>query len=450
MSPMANPNKMTRKLMDEQSHGLTLFWFRRDLRLDDNAALYEALKSIYPVLPVFIFDNHILDKLPDKADKRVSFIYKALQIINETLMSKGSSVLVLKGDPLKQIQELVKKYPVRAVYCNHDYEPYARERDQAVAEWLASRNIPFYSFKDQVIFEKSDILKNDGTPYTVFTPYSKIWKHKLNREMIRSFPVENHTDRFYRTVPFLFPPFEETGFQQMNTPSPVPQVDEEIVLNYDLTRNLPAMDGTTRLSVHLRFGTVSIRHLVKTALRLNGEWLNELIWREFFMMILYHFPHVEKSSFKPKYNFIAWRNNEEEFHRWCEGETGYPMVDAGMRELNETGFMHNRVRMITASFLTKHLLIDWRWGEAYFAEKLLDYELSSNNGNWQWAAGCGCDAAPYFRIFNPYEQQKKFDPEMVYTNKWVKNLNRSDYPSPVVDHAFARERALLTYKKCLG
>jgi deoxyribodipyrimidine photo-lyase len=426
--------------------GIVIFWFRRDLRMNDNSGLYHALMSNYPVLPVFILDNHILDKLTDKAEPRVSFIENALHALQERLVKWGSSLLVLKGDPLSQFQELAGKYPVRAVYCNRDYEPYAMERDQNVADWLKIREIPFHSMKDQVIFEKSEILKSDSTPYSIFTPYSRIWKQKFNEEFVRSLPSESYPDRFYKTDPFHFP---ETGFTRTEVPSPVPVIDEEIIRNYHLTRNLPAVEGTSRLSVHLRFGTVSIRQLVKTALQLNEDWLNELIWREFFMMILVHFPHVENSSFKKKYDFIEWRNNEEEFRRWNCGETGYPIVDAGMRELNETGFMHNRVRMIVASFLTKHLLIDWRWGEAYFAQKLLDYELSSNNGNWQWAAGSGCDAAPYFRIFNPYEQQKKFDPEMTYTRRWVKNLKSPDYPPPIVEHAFARERALRVFGNTL-
>jgi len=430
--------------------GITLFWFRRDLRLNDNCGLYHALMESFPVLLVFIPDHHILDKLTEKADARINFIFKSLRLIQSELVKHESSLLVLQGDPLTIFQELAEKYSVRAVYCNHDYEPYAVERDRHVAEWLKTRGIPFHAFKDQVVFEKSEILKNDGTPYTIFTPYSRIWKQKLNEETLRPFRSEIYPDRFYKTAPFRFPEIEETGFRKISSPEPLPVIDETIIRNYHLTRNFPAVAGTSRLSVHLRFGTVSIRQLVKTALQLNEAWLNELIWREFFMMILHHFPHVATSSFKKKYDFIGWRNNEEEFGRWCAGETGYPIVDAGMRELNETGFMHNRVRMITASFLTKHLLIDWRWGEAYFAKKLLDYELSSNNGNWQWAAGCGCDAAPYFRVFNPYEQQKKFDPDMTYIRLWVKNLSSPAYPAPLVEHSFARERALKVYKHSLN
>lgn len=429
--------------------GITIFWFRRDLRLNDNCGLYHALTAHNPVLPVFILDQHILDELPDKADARVNFIFGALHHIQTELVKRGSSLLVLKGDPLTIIQQLTENYPVRAVYCNHDYEPYAIARDRAVEEWLAQKNIAFCSFKDQVIFEKSEIRKSDGTPYTVFTPYSHIWRQKISEVQLQEFPSEKLSHQFFQATPFRLPDISEAGFTQTASPEPIPVINEAIIRNYHLTRNLPAEEGTTRLSVHLRFGTVSIRQLVKSGLALNETWLNELIWREFFMMILHHFPQVVRQSFKAKYDFIPWRNDEGEFRRWCAGETGYPMVDAGMRELNETGFMHNRVRMVVASFLTKHLLVDWRWGEAYFAQKLLDYELSSNNGNWQWAAGCGCDAAPYFRVFNPWEQQKKFDPALVYIRRWVKNLNRADYPSPMVEHSFARERALLTYKSAL-
>jgi deoxyribodipyrimidine photo-lyase len=374
--------------------------------------LFHALSEQYPVLPIFILDQHILEKLTEKADARVNFIYGALQQMQRELVKLGSTLLIEKGDPLTILQKLTAVYPVRAVYCNHDYEPYSMERDRSVAEWLTIRNIPFRSFKDQVIFEKSEIVKGDGTPYTVFTPYSRIWRHKINADHFRQFPSERYTKRFFQTAPFGLPDITEAGFVKTVSPSTIPVINENIIRNYHLTRNFPYLEGTTRLGIHLRFGTVSIRQLIKTALGWNESWLNELIWREFFTMILWHFPRVVHNSFKAKYDFILWRNNEEEFRKWCSGETGYPIVDAGIRELNETGFMHNRVRMITASFLTKHLLIDWRWGELYFAQKLLDYELSSNNGNWQWAAGCGCDAAPYFRIFNPYEQQKKFDPEM--------------------------------------
>jgi deoxyribodipyrimidine photo-lyase len=428
---------------------ITLFWFRRDLRLNDNKGLYEALNNNHSVLPLFIFDTGILDKLPNKEDRRVCFILQALANMQEELVKMGSSLLVLKGDPLDIFKELCGEYSISAVYTNQDYEPAAIARDSAISGFLMSQNIPFLSFKDQVIFEKAEVTKADGAPYTIFTPYSKAWKQKWKEEKIGSFSISKLQKNFLRTGPLPLPSLREIGFAEMKIHDPVPVVNKEIILHYDETRNFPAVDGTTHLSVHLRFGTISIRKLAGIAADLNEQWLNELIWREFFMMILYHFPQVVNESFKKKYDLIAWRNQEGEFLKWCEGKTGYPIVDAGMRELNETGFMHNRVRMIVASFLTKHLLIDWRWGEAYFAEKLLDYELSSNNGNWQWAAGCGCDAAPYFRIFNPYEQVKKFDPQLLYIKKWVKDLDDFSYPPPMVDHKFARERVLRVYKEAL-
>jgi deoxyribodipyrimidine photo-lyase len=425
---------------------ITLFWFRRDLRLVDNTGLYHALAENQNVLPLFIFDTDILDKLSDKADRRVSFIHKALGNLQLQLINAGSTLLVRIGNPPEVFKQLTDDYNIKALYANHDYEPEAISRDQKIADFLKSKGIPFYTFKDQVIFEKSEIVKGDGSPYTVFTPYSKIWKLKLKAGDYRHWESEKMLIHLFKTSPLPVPGIEETGFIPVATPDPMPVIHEEIIRNYDLTRNLPFMEGTSNLSVHLRFGTVSIRRLVKIALELNEQWLNELIWREFFMMILYHFPYVVHHSFREKYDFIEWRNNEEEFARWCRGDTGYPMVDAGMREMNETGLMHNRVRMVVASFLTKHLLIDWRWGEAWFAEKLLDFELSSNNGNWQWAAGTGCDAAPYFRIFNPWQQTERFDPQLIYTRRWVKNLGQANYPAPMVDHKLARERALKAYK----
>jgi len=426
-----------------------LFWFRRDLRISDNAGLFQALSSNIPVLPIFIFDTDILDKLQNKKDARVSFIYISLLNLQEKFVKAGSSLLVLKGRPKEVIEQLLEKYSIRAVYINHDYELAAIERDKEISELLKKQKIALHSFKDQVIFERSEITKNDGTPYTIFTPYSKIWKQKLSETTIKKFASEKLLGNLYKTNPLRLPTLKEIGFLAVETLPTAPFISKSIIRNYHETRNIPSVEGTTNLSTHLRFGTISIRELVKIASELNEQWLNELIWREFFMMILFHFPYVTTGSFKKKYDFIVWRNNENEFDKWCKGETGYPIVDAGMRELNETGLMHNRVRMIVASFLTKHLLIDWRWGEAYFAEKLLDFELSSNNGNWQWAAGCGCDSAPYFRIFNPYEQVKRFDPDLIYIRKWVKNLNELDYPPPIVDHKFARERVLRVYKTAL-
>jgi len=427
---------------------VTIFWFRRDLRLTDNHGLFHALKRQYPVLPVFIFDKNILDPLTDKSDKRVSFIYQTLGGLREELIKAGSSLLVIYDTPLSAFKAICSSFDVKEVITNHDYEPYAIERDQQVSDLLASKKISFRSFKDQVIFERSQVVKKDRSTYTIFTPYSKAWKQQYNEQKPGSYNSDKLFNRFFRTESFYFPSLAEIGFTLSNIKVPSPVIDKNIIALYDKRRDIPYLNGTTRLSVHLRFGTISIRQLVKMANDLNEQWLNELIWREFFMMILYHFPRVVNESFKREYDNIQWRNNEKEFEAWCKGETGYPIVDAGMRELRETGFMHNRVRMIVASFLTKHLLIDWRWGEAYFAEKLLDYELSSNNGNWQWAAGSGCDAAPYFRIFNPALQTKRFDPKLLYIKKWVKDFN-SYHLRPVVEHEFARRRALAVYSAAL-
>jgi deoxyribodipyrimidine photo-lyase len=428
---------------------LSIFWFRRDLRLHDNHGLYQALTQSEAVLPIFIFDTEILDGLKDKADKRVHFIHQTLSTINTTLQAGGSSLYVLHAKPIHAIKKLVQEFDIKAVYTNHDYEPYAIRRDAEIAGYLDQKGIGFHTFKDQVIFEEAEVVKKDGSPYTIYTPYSKAWKEKYAEGNKARYPSEKHQDRFIKTNPFPFPSLRQIGFTETKQEIPPTSLDEEIIRNYEQTRNLPAVHGTSRLSIHLRFGTVSIRELAAKASRWNATWLNELIWREFFMMILWHFPQVVTESFKSKYDRIQWRNNEVEFQKWCAGETGYPMVDAGMRELNHTGFMHNRVRMVVASFLTKHLLIDWRWGEAYFAEKLLDYELSSNNGNWQWCAGCGCDAAPYFRIFNPYEQQKKFDPDLIYIRRWIKDY-QPGYLDPIVDHEFARNRALKVFKDALS
>lgn len=427
----------------------SIFWFRRDLRLSDNHGLYQSLTQSGTVLPIFIFDPNILETLADKADKRVNFIYQTLKAIQEQLTETGSSLYVLHATPLEAFEQLTKAYDIKAVYTNHDYEPYAIARDTEVSEFLKTKHIAFHSFKDQVIFEKDDIVKSDSTPYTIFTPFSKVWKAKYNEGKKVRYPSEKHLDKLFQTRPHPFPSLADIGFEKSHVDIPSLTPDKSIIQHYDDTRNLPYLNGTTRLSVHLRFGTVSVRELAAIASKLNDQWLNELIWREFFMMILWHFPRVVTESFKVKYDNIPWRNDPDEFQRWCDGQTGYPMVDAGMRELNETGFMHNRVRMVVASFLTKHLLIDWRWGEAYFAEKLLDYDLSANNGNWQWCAGCGCDAAPYFRIFNPAEQQKKFDPDMIYIRKWVKGF-KPGYIQPVVDHEFARKRVLEVYKAALN
>jgi deoxyribodipyrimidine photo-lyase len=437
-------------MIDKQNNTeLIIFWFRRDLRLNDNAGLFEALKNDNSVLPLFIFDSEILEKLPGTEDKRVAFIYDAILNLQNELLKVGSSMLVLHGNPLSVFENLLNTYTIVSVYANSDYEPTTIERDLKILIFLKNKGIAFKLFKDQVVFEKSEIVKEDGSPFKIFTPYSKVWKYKLNQVKIEVFQSEKMLNNFYKTKPFQIPSLDEIGFKNVEIIHSRPLIDINIIRQYHETRNFPFINGTSNLSVHLRFGTLSVRELVKIAIDLNEQFLNELIWREFFMMILYHYPYVANECFKKKYNYIVWRNNEEEFKKWCLGETGYPIVDAGMRELNETGLMHNRVRMIVASFLTKHLLIDWRWGEAYFAEKLLDFELSSNNGNWQWSAGCGCDAAPYFRVFNPHEQIKKFDPNLIYTQKWVKNLNKADYPAPIIEHKFARERFLKIYKTTL-
>jgi deoxyribodipyrimidine photo-lyase len=428
---------------------INLFWFRRDLRINDNAGLFHALKERKNVVPIFIFDTDILDRLESKEDQRLDFIYEHVKAMQDELRGMGSDLLIKLGSPRKVFSDLITEYNIESVYCNHDYEPIAIERDHQIKKLLEHKETEFFTFKDQVIFEKSEITKDDGKPYTVFTPYMKKWKAKLSPFYIKKYPVKNYLSHLKKIKFKDIPTMKEIGFVETVKTNYEPTIPEDIISNYHLTRDFPALKGTSRLSVHLRFGTVSIRELVQRAKKLNDTWLNELIWREFYMMILYHFPHVAGNAFKKDYDKIEWSNNEEHYNKWCEGKTGYPIVDAGMRELNKTGFMHNRVRMITASFLTKHLLIDWRWGEAYFAKKLLDFELSSNNGGWQWSASSGCDAAPYFRIFNPWEQTKKFDPELKYIKKWIPEYDELNYIQPIVDHKWARERVLKTYKRAL-
>lgn len=419
---------------------INIFWFRRDLRLDDNTGLSLALKAGLPVLPIFIFDEEIITEL-DKDDARVQFIHESLNSIHSLLKQYNSSLLVIKGKPLEVWEKLAETYSIDSVFTNKDYEPYAISRDQQVKDFLSAKQIEFNAFKDQVIFEANEVLKPDGTPYTVFTPYKNKWHQNLAEITTQTMEFSHLMECTYD-----FPSLKSIGFQ--TSPIKVPPFNLDVATAYAETRDIPSLEGTSHLSVHLRFGTVSVRKILQQ-LDFNKHivFINELVWREFFMQILFHFPFVVHNNFRSKYDAIEWRNNEEEFEKWCNGQTGYPIVDAGMRELNQTGFMHNRVRMITASFLCKHLLINWQWGEAYFAKKLLDYDLSSNNGNWQWAAGTGCDAAPYFRVFNPYEQTKRFDSELKYIKKWIPELDTFDYPSPIVDHKFARQRALDTYKK---
>ena len=423
---------------------VTIFWFRRDLRLGDNRGLFEALNAGLPVVPLFIFDRDILDKLNDRADARVGFIQQEISALNDELKAVGSSMLVKHATPAEAWEELLTEYEVKNVFANHDYEPYALTRDEQLAAIFSQKGIAFHTFKDEVIFERDEVVKDDGKPYTVFTPYSRKWLQKFSNVGIKTYPSETLLDRCEQQKNREIPGLEAMGFEPSSIRIPGKEYTS-VLANYGKNRDFPALPATSRIGIHLRFGTLSIRELVQTALAVTDKtWLMELIWREFYFMILWHFPHTTTQAFKPAYDRIEWRNNEAEFAAWCEGKTGYPIVDAGMRELNETGFMHNRVRMVVASFLTKHLLIDWRWGEAYFAEKLLDYELSANNGNWQWAAGSGCDAAPYFRIFNPEEQTKKFDAEEIYIRKWVKEKSK-----PIVEHKFARERCLDVYKKAV-
>lgn len=421
---------------------VNIFWFRRDLRLHDNTALFHALQSKLPVLPIFIFDENIIDELPED-DARISFIYDTLWTIDNQLKNYDRSLKVFKGSPLSVFKRLLEDHDIKGVFCNKDYEPYAIKRDNEVRTFLGNYGIGFNTFKDHVVFEENEITKDDGKPYTVFTPFAKKWKSILTNNDLKTYNVDIFPDSLLK-IEESFPLLKEIGFKKSKVK--VPDYTLKGLNNYSDERNLPAKDSTSKLSVHLRFGTVSVREQVSKATKLGDDFLNELIWREFFHQILWHFPHVVNAAFKPKYEQIPWRNNEVEFDKWCKGNTGYPIVDAGMRELNQTGLMHNRVRMITASFLCKHLLIDWRWGEAYFAEKLLDFDLAINNGNWQWVAGTGCDSAPYFRVFNPTTQTQRFDPDLAYVKKWVPELDSLDYPTPMVEHKMARERALKTYK----
>jgi deoxyribodipyrimidine photo-lyase len=340
---------------------------------------------------------------------------------------------------------LISEFHIEKVFTNHDYEPYARERDECCKKICRENGIGFYSFKDHVLLEKDEVCKDDGKPYTIFTPYSRKWKSVLQPDHLRSYQTEKYFANFHKQAYKPIPSLPSLGFRSSPRRFPPKEWQDNVIKDYKDNRDKPGIQGTSRLSVHLRFGTISIRELAREAGALSDTFLDELTWRDFYQMILWHFPRVVGHAFKPAYDNIPWRNHEKEFERWCKGQTGYPIVDAGMRELNETGFMHNRVRMITASFLTKHLLIDWRWGEAYFAGKLLDFDLASNNGGWQWAAGSGCDAAPYFRVFNPYLQTQKFDPQMKYVRQWVPEWDTPGYPIPVIEHEVARKRCLEVY-----
>ena len=429
---------------------ISIFWFRRDLRLHDNKAFFHALQSEEKILPIFIFDIDILKKIP-KNDARISFIFSELKAMNTHLESFETEIKMFHGNPKEIFGSLMKKYNIVKVFTNHDYEPYAIKRDIDIKELLTRSKIDFQTHKDQVIFEKNEITKKDGKPYVVYTPYSKRWLEKYETNKPENYPSEDFLDRLYKKTKSKTLTLSDIGFIETNTPIKNYIFNSRIINEYEETRNFPALDNTSKLGPHLRFGTVSVRQMVSRAdAQENKIFLKELIWREFFMQILWHFPQTHKNSFKSKYDRIIWRNDEEEFKKWCDGNTGYPMVDAGMRQLNKTGFMHNRVRMLVGSFLCKHLLIDWRWGEAYFAEKLHDYEMSSNVGNWQWVAGTGVDASPYFRIFNPTSQIQKFDKDLKYIQKWVPDFQELTYPSPMVDHKFARERCLKTYKDALA
>ncbi|MCA0398051.1 MAG: DNA photolyase family protein [Bacteroidetes bacterium] len=429
---------------------IAIMWFRRDLRLKDNAALYHALRSGYKVLPVFIFDSNILDDLAEKKDPRVEFIMDCLTAMQASLKELGSGLVIKIGKPLSVWQELLREYSITAVYSNRDYEQYAIQRDAAVADLLRENQVDFQQFKDQVIFDQNEVVKDNGDPYTVFTPYSRKWLQTLTNFQLNPYPTERYVDQFLPSNATALPSLTEIGFAETGFDFPSKALGKTLLTHYQRDRDFPALTGTSKLGIHLRFGTISIRALAAYARQYSDTYLKELIWREFYQMILFHFPQVnEGRSFKKEYDRIQWRHDEKDFHRWCEGKTGYPLVDAGMRELNATGFMHNRVRMVTASFLAKHLLIDWRWGEAYFASKLLDYDFASNNGGWQWAVGCGCDAAPYFRIFNPSLQAKKFDPDNHYIHHWVPEMKEASYVKPMVDHEMARKRCLETFSKAL-
>jgi deoxyribodipyrimidine photo-lyase len=428
----------------------TLFWHRRDLRIQDNAGLYKALKSGNSVQAIFIFDTNILNLLKPN-DQRILFIHQEIVRLKQEYQSYGSDLKVFVGEPVEIIPEICSKLNVQKVITNRDYEPYALERDKNLFDILKTNSVELIGAKDHVIFEKNEVLKNDGLPYTIFTPYSRKWKEKLTDFHLSSYPIEKYISHLIQTKPTTLISIEELGFETTkNHPFPSRAFADTVISNYTSTRDIPSINGTSKLSLHLRFGTISIRELAQFAFERNETYLNELIWRDFYQMIIFHFPHSAKNEFKKQYSRVQWEHNESHFEAWCEGKTGYPLVDAGMRELNATGLMHNRVRMVVASFLTKHLLLDWRLGETYFAEKLLDFELASNVGGWQWAAGCGCDAAPYFRVFNPTSQQEKFDKNFTYIKKWVPEFGTSEYPKPIIEHKYARERVLDRYKQALN
>ena len=466
-----------------------LMWFRRDLRVADNAALYAALKAARCVYCVFVYDTEILDVLPSRTDRRVEFILQSVDELGHELAARGGQLIVLNGSARAQIPRLAARLGVQAVYANHDYEPDALARDAAVAHAL--KPCEFLTRKDQVIFEKDEILTQGGTPFSVFTPYKNAWLKKLEPFFLQAYPVEQYAGNLAQ-APGKFKAFSlaDLGFSATNlqalgiaggavTAQKLFADFAPRMARYRDVRDFPAKKGPSYLSVHLRFGTISIRELARAAwlaTRAGGgegaaTWLSELVWRDFYFMILHHHPQVVTRAFKPAYDAIRWHNDAALFEAWCAGRTGYPIVDAAMRQLNQTGYMHNRLRMIAASFLVKDLLIDWRWGEKYFADQLNDFDLAANNGGWQWAASTGCDAQPYFRIFNPVTQSEKFDADGAFIRRYVPELARCDaraihapwtlsldaqhaagvvigrdYPAPVVDHAAARLRALELFK----
>ncbi|MBM3420118.1 MAG: deoxyribodipyrimidine photo-lyase, partial [Bacteroidetes bacterium] len=398
---------------------IVIYWFRRDLRTDDNRGLRHALESGFPVLPLFIFDVNILSKL-EQDDARVSFICRLITGLHAKLRNNGSGLLTMYGDPETIFRDLTSRYRIKAVYANTDYESYAIARDKKTGNTLQAAGSVLKLFSDQLVMEPGSVLKSDGKPYTVFTPFLKKWTELFSAGMIAAEDSAGKTAGLLMTDTFSDPPSPESlGFRSPGMLVRDFDIGSERIAAYGKHRDYPALNGGTGLGPHLRFGTISIREVFRRTYGISRIFTSELVWREFFMHILHFFPHVETRSFRPGYDNIEWINNEEHFNLWCTGLTGYPLVDAGMRELALTGCMHNRVRMVAAGFLVKHLLCDWRWGEAWFASKLVDYELSSNNGNWQWSAGTGCDAAPYFRVFNPVTQQLKFDAHELYIRKWI-------------------------------
>jgi deoxyribodipyrimidine photo-lyase len=433
---------------------MLLFWFRRDLRLADNAGLFRALEMGVPVQPVFIFDRSILDRLEDRSDARVHFIHNEVGRLRDELHAFGSNLWCGYGTPEDVHQRWLTEHPeIQGVFANRDYEPYARERDARIEELYRQGGRWFKGAKDHVVFEKSEVVKPDGTPYTVFTPYSRRWRAALEVSGIPSYPSETLLAKgLNKSHPSnQIPTLSSMGFVPSSIEVPPKTWSEQTLVQYAHRRDFPSdAQGTTRLGLHLRFGTISVRALLSAGQKASETFVNELIWRDFYQMVLFHFPESPTRAIKPAYDRIEWETNEDHFNAWCNGQTGYPIVDAGMRQLNTTGYMHNRVRMVVASFLTKHLLLDWRWGEAYFAQKLLDYDQASNVGGWQWASGSGTDAAPYFRIFNPQSQLEKFDRTLDYVKTWIPEYGTAAYPDPIVDHAWARQRCLARYKTGLG